>query len=61
MVTTNIADPQIIEEIVRRIVNVRPPEKVILFGGRARGEARPNSDIDTRWNCAMTPSFGLRR
>ncbi len=46
MVTTHAIDPQIIEEIVRRIVNVSHPEKVILFGSRARGEARPNSDID---------------
>lgn len=46
MMTTNSADPQLIQEIVRRIVNVSQPEKVILFGSRARGTARPESDID---------------
>jgi predicted nucleotidyltransferase len=39
-------DPQIIQEIVRRIVKVSQPEKVILFGSRARGTARSTSDID---------------
>ncbi|MDQ6695358.1 MAG: nucleotidyltransferase domain-containing protein [Chloroflexota bacterium] len=33
-------------EIVRRIVSVSRPAKIILFGSRARGEARPDSDID---------------
>ncbi len=28
------------------IVNSYTPEKIILFGSRARGDARPNSDID---------------
>jgi predicted nucleotidyltransferase len=36
----------LIREIVRRIVNTAQPEKVILFGSRARGDARPNSDYD---------------
>ena len=36
----------LVREIVRRIVDVAQPEKVILFGSRARGEARPNSDFD---------------
>jgi uncharacterized protein len=39
-------DPQIIQEIVRRIVKVSQPEKVILFGSRARDTARATSDID---------------
>lgn len=33
-------------EIVRRIVQVAQPEKIILFGSAARGESRPDSDID---------------
>ena len=44
--TTSTAHPQLIQEIVRRIVNVSHPEKVILFGSRARGMAHPESDID---------------
>ena len=33
-------------DIVARIVEVLHPEQVWLFGSRARGEARPNSDWD---------------
>ncbi len=33
-------------EIVRRIVEVTDPDKVIVFGSRARGDRRPNSDVD---------------
>jgi predicted nucleotidyltransferase len=39
-------DAKLMDEIVRRIVGVIQPEKVILFGSRARDEARPESDID---------------
>lgn len=35
-----------IEEMVRRIVSQFNPEKVILFGSHARGEAGPDSDVD---------------
>jgi len=35
-----------IEDIVRRIVDVAQPEKIILFGSAARGEERPDSDVD---------------
>jgi predicted nucleotidyltransferase len=33
-------------EIVRRIVRVAAPERIILFGSAARGDARPGSDFD---------------
>jgi uncharacterized protein len=35
-----------IEEMVRRIVAKFDPEKIILFGSHARGEAGPDSDAD---------------
>jgi predicted nucleotidyltransferase len=34
------------EEIAQRIVQVAHPHKVLLFGSRARGKARPDSDWD---------------
>jgi predicted nucleotidyltransferase len=34
------------QEIARRIVQVARPRKVVLFGSRARGEGRTDSDWD---------------
>lgn len=34
------------EAVLRRIVAEENPQRVILFGSRARGEARPDSDYD---------------
>ncbi len=39
-------DANLMDEIVRRIVKTIDPEKIILFGSRARRDARPDSDID---------------
>ncbi len=35
-----------IEAMVRRIVRRFAPHQVILFGSHARGDARPDSDVD---------------
>ena len=35
-----------IEEMIRRIVAKFDPEKIILFGSHARGDAGPHSDAD---------------
>ena len=35
-----------LEEIVRRIVGVAQPDKIILFGSAARGEDHADSDLD---------------
>jgi len=40
------SNDDLIGDIVRRIVQTAQPEKIILFGSRARGDARPNSDFD---------------
>ena len=34
------------EDIVHRIVETVQPQRIILFGSRARGDARPDSDYD---------------
>jgi len=39
-------DPKIIDELVRRIVEVAHPLRIILFGSAARGAMMPGSDID---------------
>ena len=46
MATVADVDAEVIEEVIRRIVRVADPQKVILFGSRARGDARPDSDFD---------------
>jgi predicted nucleotidyltransferase len=40
-----LADDRL-DEIVQRILEVSHPQKIILFGSRARGEAQPDSDYD---------------
>jgi predicted nucleotidyltransferase len=35
-----------IKQIIEIIINDYKPDKVILFGSRARGDDRPDSDID---------------
>lgn len=37
---------EVLREVVRRIVEVARPERVLLFGSGARGEARKDSDFD---------------
>ena len=37
---------EVLDEVVRRIVEVAQPEKIILFGSAVRGEMGPNSDVD---------------
>jgi len=44
--STDPPSGDLIGEIVRRIVETVQPQKIILFGSRARGDARPKSDFD---------------
>ena len=37
---------QQLQAIVDIIIRVADPEQIILFGSRARGDARPDSDVD---------------
>ena len=41
-----VLSEDILQEIVRRIVETVQPEKIILFGSAARGEMGPDSDLD---------------
>lgn len=47
-----------IKEMVRRIVRQFQPERVILFGSHARGQAGPDSDVDL---LIVMPVAGSRR
>ena len=39
-------DQELIAEILRRVLSVADPEKIILFGSAAKCEIGPDSDID---------------
>jgi uncharacterized protein len=39
-------DGDVLAEVVRRIVRVAAPERIVLFGSAARGETGPDSDLD---------------
>src|SRR5438128_5401194 len=41
-----VVDNNVLKEIVRRLVEAVDPDRIILFGSRARGDARPDSDVD---------------
>ena len=46
MITRRRLSEETLQEIIRRIVAVAKPEKIILFGSAARGEMGPDSDVD---------------
>ncbi|TKB67814.1 MAG: nucleotidyltransferase domain-containing protein [Nitrospira sp.] len=37
---------QLLVEVVRRILTIGSPVKIVLFGSYAKGTARPDSDLD---------------
>ncbi len=39
-------DREKLNEVIRRIVEVAKPDKIIMFGSAARGQMGPNSDVD---------------
>ena len=36
----------LLEQVIERICKAGSPQRIVLFGSRARGEARPDSDLD---------------
>lgn len=36
----------VLDNIIRRVAEAAEPQKIILFGSAARGDAAPHSDID---------------
>jgi predicted nucleotidyltransferase len=46
MAVSLVTQPECLAEAVRRIVQQFDPLRIILFGSWARGDARPDSDID---------------
>ncbi len=45
-VKTSEMSERYIEEIIRRIVEVAQPDRIILFGSAARGDMNEDSDLD---------------
>ena len=41
-----IVDENLLREVVSRLVKAIDPDRIVLFGSRARGEERADSDID---------------
>ena len=44
--STRAVDAEALNEIVRRIVEVADPERIVMFGSGARGHMSRNSDVD---------------
>lgn len=39
-------DQETLDDIIRRVVEIAEPERIILFGSAARGEMNRHSDVD---------------
>lgn len=57
--TQNMGDEALLQEFVHRIVEVAHPERVVLFGSAARGNAGPHSDLD--FLVVVRPGLGIPR
>lgn len=62
MAGQNVLDPNVIHIVKQYDRRLRQdgitPEKLIVFGSRAKGTAKPWSDIDV---CVVSPTFGNDR
>jgi len=55
---TKLPENKKVRQMVRRIVSRFHPERIILFGSHARGDAGPDSDVDL---LVVMPVEGSRR
>ena len=46
MMKTQGLDRATLDDIIRRVVEIAEPERIILFGSAARGEMNRHSDVD---------------
>lgn len=46
MIQSLVVTPEILDDLVKRIVQAVHPRRIILFGSGARGEMGPHSDLD---------------
>ena len=53
-------DQEVLDEVIRRVVQVAQPEKIILFGSAARGRVGPHSDLDLLLVRAGVDALDLR-
>jgi predicted nucleotidyltransferase len=58
MRSPSIVESEEIRKMVRRIVRRFHPERIILFGSHARGDAGPDSDVDL---LVVMPVAGSKR
>jgi predicted nucleotidyltransferase len=43
---TVVVDEDLLKAIVKRLVDAADPERIVLFGSRARGDHQSDSDLD---------------
>jgi len=46
MTIPTVVSKDVLDDIIRRIIKVAEPKRIILFGSAARGTLGPNSDLD---------------
>ena len=44
--TSKVLPPPVLADIVRRVVEVAKPQRIVMFGSAARGTMRADSDVD---------------
>ena len=59
--TARTLDQDTLDDIIRRIVEVAQPDKIVLFGSAARGDMGPHSDVDLLVIKGGTDSLSLTR